>query len=82
MDLRDIPPTSYAPGDRIIGCLETLGWIVIRGVRTTKDTYRAIESISKLGVRGPTKRNTLTSIEDRGNNQKMKYKSTCSPKRD
>ena len=57
MDLRGIPPTLFAPGDRIIGCLDTLEWIVVRGVRTTKDTYRAIESMSKLGVRGrPTKK--------------------------
>ena len=83
VDLRGIPPTSFAPGDRIIGCLDTLGWIVVRGVRTTKDTYRAIENISKLGVRGrPTKKGTWTSIEDRGNNRKMKYKSTCRPQSD
>ena len=83
VNLRGIPPTSFASGERIIGCLDTLGWIVVRGVRTTKDTYRAIEGISKLGVRGrPTKKGTWTSIEDRGNNRKMKYKSTCNPKTD
>ena len=25
IDLRDILPKSYAPGDRIIGCLDSLG---------------------------------------------------------
>ena len=83
IDLRGIPPTSFAPGDRIIGCLDTLGWVIVRGVRTTNDTSRAIENISKLGVRGRSiKKGTWTSIEDRGNNRKMKYKSTCNPKRD
>ena len=83
LDLRGIPPTSYAAGERIIGSLDSLGWVVVRGVRITKDTYIAIENISKLGVRGkPTKKGSWTSIEDRGNNRKMKYKLTCSPKGD
>ena len=30
IDLRDILPKSYAPGDRIIGCLDSLVWVVIR----------------------------------------------------
>ena len=81
LDLRSIPSTSYAPGERIIGCLDTLGWTVVRGVRTSRDTYQAVKEIAKQGVRGrPTKKGTWVSIENRSNNRKMKYKPTCNPK--
>ena len=30
IDLHDISLTSYLPGDRIIGCLDSLGWVVVR----------------------------------------------------
>ena len=35
IDLRDIPEDSYATGERIIGDLENLGWVVCRGIRMT-----------------------------------------------
>ena len=33
IDLRDMTPTSYVPGDRITGSLDKLGCVVIRGIR-------------------------------------------------
>ena len=30
--LRDVSPAFYAPGNRIIGCLDSLGWVIIRDV--------------------------------------------------
>ena len=32
IDLHGVPPMSYSPGDRIVGYLDALGWVVIRGI--------------------------------------------------
>ena len=83
IDLREIPPSSYSNGERIVGCLETYGWVVVRGVRVKQETYDAIDFISQLGAKGRrTKKGTWTSIEDRGNNRKMKYHYTSNPRAD
>ena len=73
IDLSDIPAGSYRPGDRIIGDLKELGWVVVRGVRVDEPTYHAIEQEARRG-RGAD--GTWNPIEDYGNNRKMKYKST------
>ena len=52
IDLRDISQMSYAPGDMIIGCLDTLGWVVIRGILIEKETYEIINVISEAGYNG------------------------------
>ena len=49
VDLRGVPPTSFVPGERIIGDLEELGWMVVRGVRINDDTYESINNVSQLG---------------------------------
>ena len=80
LDLSSIPPLSYAPGDRIIGCLEELGWVVIRGIRIDNPTYEAINTIAESGHNGRvTKTPYWTSIEDRNSNRVMKYKHNSNP---
>ena len=49
IDLTDIPPNSYSPGDYIIGDLKELGWKVVRGVRACQKTNNAIDRISTYG---------------------------------
>ena len=49
IDLREVPINSYSPGERIIGDLTTLGWVVVRGVRIDESTYRAIYDVCKCG---------------------------------
>ena len=80
IDLREIPKTSYQPGQRIIGCLETLGWIVVRGVPVTEETYRKINIIAEAGTGGrPARTPKWYSIEDRNNNRVMKYRHDSKP---
>ena len=69
IDLRDIPPNSYNTGDRIIGCLNTLGWVVCRGVRATDEVYQDIDCVCQSG-RQPN--GTWFHVDTRGN-RKMKY---------
>ena len=83
IDLRGILPTSYSPGDRIIGCLESLGWVVVRGIRIEKETYDAINVISEAGHNGRiTKKPYWTSIEERNSKRVIKYKGNSSPHSD
>ena len=76
VDLRGIPPTSYSPGERIIGDLEELGWIVVRGVRIDDDTYESINNVSQSGRRED---GTWFPVQSDGQARKMKYKHTASP---
>ena len=48
-DLRGISPNSYVPGERIIGDLEELGWMVVRGVRIDEPTYNSINGVAHMG---------------------------------
>ena len=40
-----IEPNSYVPDERIIGDLEELGWVVVRGVRINESTYKHIDGV-------------------------------------
>jgi len=74
IDLTDIPPNSYQPGEYIIGDLEEYRWKVVRGIRVTDEQYEAINRISTFGKQGrPTKSPKWFSIEERTNNRVMKY---------
>ena len=80
IDLSGIPPTSFASGERIMGCLEKLGWVVIRGIRVGETTYEAINAIADTGYNGrATKTPYWTSIEERNNKRVMKYKHNSNP---
>lgn len=80
LDLSGVSRHSYNPGDRIIGCLEELGWVVIRGIRVQDDTYESIDTIANSGYHGRvTKTPYWTSIEERNNKRVMKYKHSSTP---
>ena len=49
VDLRGIPKSSYAPGDRILGDIAELGWLIVRTSRVSEDMNESIRQISKLG---------------------------------
>ena len=49
IDLSEVPENSYNPGDKIMGCLEELGWVVVRGVRVSQSTNEAIVNLSDIG---------------------------------
>ena len=71
---------SYVPGDRIIVCLDDLGWVIIRGIRIDNETYEAINIISEAGYnRRVTKKPYWTSIEEHNIKRVMKYKAGSSP---
>ena len=73
VDLRGISPQSYVPGERIIGDLEELGWIVVRGVRINEPTYESINDVSQL-VRGWGK--AWFNVQNNQTTRVMKYKHT------
>ena len=77
--LTGVPPTSYNPGDIIFGDLEDLGWLIVKGVRVTEDTYVALDKVSKNGAGRGEK---IIPIEDGGSNRKMKYDHLQKIKRD
>ena len=52
IDLSGISPMSFAPGERIIGFLEKLGWVVIRGIRVGETTYEVINAITDTAYIG------------------------------
>lgn len=80
IDLRTISPMSYSSGDRIIGCLEKLGRVVIRGIRIQNATYEASKTIADSENNGRlTQKPYLTSIEDVNSNRVMKYKHSSIP---
>jgi hypothetical protein len=80
LDLSGVLPTSFVPGDRIIGCLEELGWVVIRGIRVGKTTYEAMNTIADSGYNGRvTNTPYWTSIEERNSKRVMKYKHNSTP---
>ena len=65
---------------RIIGCLEELGWVAIRGIRIEETTYQAINTIVDSGYNGRvTNVPYWTSIEERNNKRVMKYKHNSTP---
>ena len=49
MDLRDIGPNLYDPGEMIVSDLNELGWIVARGDRIITPTNEKIIEIPKKG---------------------------------
>ena len=49
VDLRDIWPNSYSPGERIIGDIETLELMVVRGVRIDMPTYNENQGVINSG---------------------------------
>ena len=74
LDLRDIPPNSYCPGDRITGDLDEYGWMVVRGVRMNENMYEAMDMVKSFGRKSKAvKVPQWYSIEDRNNNRVMKY---------
>ena len=78
--LRSIPPWFYSPGQRIIGCLEELGWVVIRGIIIEETTYETINTIANSEHNGrATKAAYWTSIEERNNKRVVKYKHNSNP---
>ena len=52
VDLRGIGPNSYCPGEIIIGDLDELGWMIVRGVIIDEPPYKEINAIGKLGCSG------------------------------
>ena len=80
IDLSEVPENSYSPGDKIIGCLEELGWVVVRGVRVSQDTNEEIIKLSKIGQNNHG--SNWHSIQNEGSNRTMKYKHTEKIKRD
>ena len=46
LDLSDYLPLFYNPGDRILGDLKRLGWVLLRGVRIDKETQYSLDTIS------------------------------------
>ena len=80
IDLRGISPMSYTSGDRIIGCLDELSWVVIRGILIDNEKYKAINVTSEGGHNGRvTKKPYWASIEDYNSKRVMKYKAGSSP---
>ena len=80
LDLSGVSSNSYNPGDRIIGCLEEYGWVVIRGIRVKDDTYKSIDTIANSGFNGRVNNKPYwTSIEERNNKRVMKYKHNSTP---
>ena len=59
IDLRGVAPTSYSPGDRIIGCLEELGWVGIRVIQIGNATYESINTIADSVHNGRVTRNVI-----------------------
>ena len=49
VDLRGIGPNGYSTGERIIGNIETLGWVVARGVQIEEPSYKEIKRVARLG---------------------------------
>jgi len=80
IDLSEVPENSYSPGDKIIGCLEELGWVVVRGVRVSQDTNEEIIKLSKIGQNNHG--SNWHSIQNEGSNRTMKYMHTEKVKRD
>ena len=80
IDLRGISRMSYVPEDRIIGCRDELGWVVIRGILIDNEKYEAINVISESGYNvRVTKKPYQTSIEEHNIKYVMKYKASSSP---
>ena len=71
VDLRGIPKSSYAPGDRILGDLPELGWLIVRTSRVSEEMNESIRQISKLGQGWDGKWYTI-DVNER--NRVMKYK--------
>lgn len=80
IDLSEVPENSYNPGEKIIGCLEELGWMVVRGVRVPKNTNDEIIKLSKIGQNN--RGDNWHSIEKQGSERKMKYSHNEKTKRD
>ena len=49
VDLRGIGPNSHSPCERIIGDLDELGWMLVRGVRIDELTFKEIKGMTSMG---------------------------------
>ena len=79
IDLRGINEKSYSPDEIIIGDVETLEWLVVRGVRIDTPTREEIERISIISC-NPF--GIWHSVEDQGSDRKMKYEHTSTVHKD
>ena len=71
IDLSEVPESYNIPGEKILGCLDELGWVVVRGVRVSGDTNEAITALSNIG-----RKKNWHSIESGDSNRMMKYDHT------
>ena len=53
LDFSDYPASFYNPGDRILGDLKRLGWVLLGGVIIDKETQYSLDAISSSGKRHP-----------------------------
>ena len=51
IDLRAVPQKVYTEGQRIIGDLKYMGWVIISSIRMTEPTYLAVDTITYIGNR-------------------------------
>ena len=49
LDFSDYPASFYNPGDRILGDLKRLGWVLLGGVIIDKETQYSLDAISSSG---------------------------------
>ena len=75
-DLRGISPGIYVTGKRIIGDLEELGWMFIRGVRIDEETYNRIRGVLHIG-RGW--HGTWYPVQSDGSKLVMRFKHISTP---
>ena len=69
--MRDIPAGSLQAGERIVGDLKKLGWIVVRGVRMNPQQRTGIRDIANMGNKRTG--GTWHCIENEHKNYKKKY---------
>ena len=72
IDLRSINDLSNLPGEKLIGDLKNLGWVVVRGVRIDSATDKEIDNVSNM--RNITWGGTWHPTSAWGNTRLMKYK--------
>ena len=79
IDLRGINNQSYTPGETIIGDLETLGWVVVRGARIDTPNNEVITEISK---KSHSFYGSWHSIIANSSNYRMKYNHTSTVRKE